>query len=544
VKPAAFTIPFCCLLLLCTLHSAAQDGLEVILTRVNTLIKKGDYAEAVNSNNRMLQLAESRNDCFYTSMATYKAAELQSFLKNNALSKKYIYDGMKKAAQCGDADTVYWLCIRHLGALYFGEQQKDSAFFYLNMAYGLIKGSQRYSRIASTTGMMAETLRHLHRDMDGAERYYNISMDNAVLSNDYEALGYACMRYGSFLCNERGKCSEGVVFTEQALKLFDANNDTEGIMFALRSLANDYLTAKNFAQSRIAMRRLLVMQDSLFKTQVAEKSAYYHELYETEKKDLELKAANTKRNNLIIAFTAIVFVTAIVLALLYNRNKLRKKMEAEKNLAASRLLRFKAVIDTEEKERERIARELHDGVGHLLSSAKLNVSAIEDMQGENIQLVNNAMQIIDEALAETRSISHNLVPAALTQLGFTASIKQLVRKLNQAGKVKVQLSMDDSIVINDQPKAIAIYRIVQELLNNTLKHASANNIQIDITLQNNFLMLVIKDDGAGFNTAGINKSKGMGWKNIYTRVELLNGSINVHSAINTGTSTTIQVPHE
>jgi len=534
-------------LLCCTLLPAvclAQDGLALLFTRVNTLIKSGDYAGAVQTNNQLLHQAQSANNCYYSSMATFKAAEIQSFLKNDSLSKQLIYDGMRRAARCTGADTVYWLCIRHLGALYFGRQQRDSAFYYLNTAYQLIRGSQRYSRIASTTGMLGETMRHLYNNMDSAEAYYKISMHNALLSNDYEAIGYANLRYGSFLCNARGNCGMGIPYTEKALQLFDAHHDMEGIVFALRSLSTDYLANKDFDRSRTTMKRLFKTQDSLFRQQVAEKAAYYHELYETEKKDLALKAAAVKRKNLVITFIAAILIAAVVLVWLYNRYKMRRKIQAEKNLAAERLLRFKAVIDTEERERERIARELHDGVGHLLASAKLHVSAIDDIPGDDGQLVTNAMHIIDDALAETRTISHNLAPAALTQLGFTAAINQLARMLNQTGRLRVKLLMDDGVAVNNQSKATAIYRIVQEVLNNTLKHASASLININISVQGNNLIVQVKDDGKGFDTTTITQSQGMGWKNIYARVELLNGHINIHSVINAGTTITIQIPHE
>lgn len=536
----------CILILLWLTASAsalrAQGSLADDLRQVGVFIKKGDYAEAVHRNTRLLKRAEESGDCYYQSMAVFKAGELNLFLQDKQHAIQDFREGIRLYETC-KIDTAYWLCLRYLGATYFGLSQGDSALHYLNEAYNLVKNTTKYSLIASTAGMIGEVYRDVFKNNEKALPYYDISLQNALRSNDYEALGYAYLRYGSFRVNQLKNCA-GNALLEKALALFEEHEDMEGILFVTKSLAINYAQCNEPEQAAQTTRKLLKLQDSFFKKQVADKAAYYRELYETDKKDLALKAASVKRQQLTYIFIALLAVSLSVLAWLYHRYKAKKKAETEKQIAAERLLRFKAVIDTEEKERERIARELHDGIGHLLTGAKLNVSAMETASQGNKALAENAMKILDEALAETRTISHNLMPATLSELGFNNAIQQLARKINKAGQVHINLELQDDVAIRSRFIATTIYRIIQEALNNMLKHAGATLISIQMNEAQGMLILNLSDNGKGFDTNNIRQSEGLGWKNIYARVEVLNGSIDVHSIFHQGTHIHITIPHE
>jgi two-component system NarL family sensor kinase len=527
--------------------SFARQPMDSLLSLTEKLIKQADYAEAVKINNELLKLAEAGKDCFYEPMAVFKTGELYSLLKNDETAIKYFHIAMQKAADCKN-DTVYWLCNRYLGGMYFGRPEKDSAFYYLQKAYLLVKDSKKYSLIASATGMLANTMWDRFKNMQEAEKYILVSLQNAKLSNDYQALGYANLRYGGFLFKQN-KCLESLPYYKEANRIFVENKDTEGMLWSQKSLVLSYIICGEKNKTYSEYSKFIKLQDSLFKVETAEKAARYRELYETEKKekenalkDLQLKEEARRRKTLTIGFISGIILLASIFLLLYNRYKLKKKNETEKRLAEEQLLRFKSVIDAEEKERERIARELHDGVGHLLSSAKLNVSAIENVSDENTDLVNHSMKIIDEALEETRTISHNLMPSALQELGFAAAIKQLVRKINAAGKIKVELNNEELIPQIEKTKATALYRIIQEVLNNMLKHSQADKIEIDFSNDQNKQVLQITDNGKGFDATTIKDSSGIGWKNIFSRAEMISGNMQVNSVIGKGTTVTVETP--
>jgi two-component system, NarL family, sensor kinase len=523
-----------------------QTNFQLLLKTTDSIYTTGDYAAALKNNNEMHKLAEVENNCFYTSFALFKGAELNAQLKDNQKAIQLLHTGLQLAKKC-NADTVYWLCTRYLGGIYYTEATKDSCLYYLTRAYELSKSKNWYARIASTTGMLAGAYIFLFNNKEEGKKYYEISMKNALMSNDYEAIGYAHLRWGGFRCSD-GDC-EGLKMVERSYEIFKTHHNAEGEVWALESLLSSYNYCGTKKQLYETGEILKQKKDSLFQKQTADKTAQYRTLYETEKKEREnlLKEAQLKnekqlRKLMLFAFAAVLLLLSLIFYLLYNRSRYKQKTAAAQLMAEEKLLRLKEVVQAEEKERQRIARELHDGVGHLLSSAKLNLSVIEEQDDETKTAVENSMKIIDEALEETRTISHNLMPSALTELGFIAAIQQLARKINRAGKVKVKLQTDQENLDLNETKSTALFRIVQEVLNNMLKHADATSISISLNKNEQVLHLSIGDDGIGFDVNNINSSSGIGWKNIFARADMIHAAININSEVGKGTTVQLQIP--
>jgi signal transduction histidine kinase len=278
--------------------------------------------------------------------------------------------------------------------------------------------------------------------------------------------------------------------------------------------------------------------------------------YETEKKEIEntklqkeneikeLKIAQQRSDwkFLLVLFIVIGFVLILTSIFIILRYKQKQKSELIKENSRQEKLRFKAVIDSEEKERTRIAKELHDGLGQLLSSAKLNISGLEDgIPKEDEYLLQNSLTIIDDAVKEVRNISHNLMPTALMNYGIIEAITGLVSKINDSKQIIVNFNKENFNINLDKENEIALYRITQEVLNNMLKHSKAKNIDIVFFNTNNNININIKDNGIGFNTEEIKDSKGIGWQNIYSRVSMLNGKILINSQIGKGTDVHINI---
>ena len=260
---------------------------------------------------------------------------------------------------------------------------------------------------------------------------------------------------------------------------------------------------------------------------------------ENEIKNAELKAKEAKQKQQLYIFLGVVLLILILVIFFFYKRKLAEKERAtqlEKQ-------RFKAVIEAEEKERVRIAKELHDGLGQVLSTAKLNVAGLEgNVDKEDEVLVSNSMSLIDDAVNEVRSISHNMMPVALTSLGLTSALEQLIKKINESGLLVVESKFNNLENRLDSSTEIAVYRVIQEVLNNMIKHSKANKIVVFIEKLSNRLNIQISDNGVGFNTNDIDKSKGIGWKNIFSRVSLLNGNVDVNSSPGKGTNLSVSVP--
>jgi len=196
-----------------------------------------------------------------------------------------------------------------------------------------------------------------------------------------------------------------------------------------------------------------------------------------------------------------------------------------------------AVIEAEENERKRFATDLHDSIGPLLSSINLYLSALSKskLSERNEQIISSSREIVNETLINIKEISNNLSPHVLNDFGLVNAINSFISKINLSKTINITLDSKNLEERINQQIEVVIYRVITELINNTIKHAEANNIQISLSRENNSLNLIYIDDGKGFDPDEINsESTGMGLYNILSRIKSLNGSHNIQSNPETG----------
>jgi signal transduction histidine kinase len=317
-----------------------------------------------------------------------------------------------------------------------------------------------------------------------------------------------------------------------------------------KKIGINYERLHDYKNAALFYSNLSAMKDSLFQLEMTKNLAEMKTSYETEKKEaenirltreneiqfLKLQTEKKVRQNTVISIISGSVFIILLLLLLFVRFRLRKKAEMEKKETEQQKLRFKAVIEAEEKERIRIAKDLHDGLGQLLSTARINVAGLEgEVKKEDEVLLNNSLRLIDDAVKEVRSISHNMMPATLIEFGLIKAVQNLADRINQAGLMTINLFIGDVPEKFEQSTEIALYRIIQEVLNNMIKHSNARNILIELRKDNSRILLKIKDDGKGFDVKEINRSQGIGWKNIFSRLSIINGNIDIQSQPGAGT---------
>ena len=164
------------------------------------------------------------------------------------------------------------------------------------------------------------------------------------------------------------------------------------------------------------------------------------------------------------------------------------------------------------------------------------------MTPDNHQAFERSMDMLDSSIKEMRRVAHNMMPESLVRFGLNTALKDLCNDINQSGALKVNyqsLGMGDVVI--DQTISITLYRIVQELLNNTMKHSGARMSIVQVTKSNNQITITVEDDGKGFDTSRLNENNGMGWTNIRNRVEFLKGILSVTSKTEEGTSVLIEL---
>jgi signal transduction histidine kinase len=207
-----------------------------------------------------------------------------------------------------------------------------------------------------------------------------------------------------------------------------------------------------------------------------------------------------------------------------NQQKIR---ELEDNMKMNSM---RSVIEGQETERERIAKDLHDSLGGLLSTIKLQFDQVSSKNENlhNMKEYGKAYQLLDTAVEEVRTISRDLQPGSLQNLGLIPAIKDLVNRFEGENNPDIDFQYYNIPEKLDKMISLSIYRIIQELLNNSLKHAQANEILIQINSEDNELVIQYEDDGVGFDQNNL-KRKGMGLENIKSRVNYMHGNINIES---------------
>ena len=216
------------------------------------------------------------------------------------------------------------------------------------------------------------------------------------------------------------------------------------------------------------------------------------------------------------------------------------------NLREQEIKSMNDALEVQENERRRIASDLHDRLGSMLSTVKIYFSSVEEQidnqKEQNKEQYNKANSLLDEACEEVRKISHNLISGELVKFGLVSALNQMVKTIEDAGSLKIKmlaLGMQNRL---DSSVEIMLHRIIQELMNNILKHSKASEVLVQLNRTENNLNIVIEDNGVGFNIESAKTKDGMGLKNIETRVKKLNGKVFIDSGKGRGTTTIIDIP--
>jgi signal transduction histidine kinase len=204
-----------------------------------------------------------------------------------------------------------------------------------------------------------------------------------------------------------------------------------------------------------------------------------------------------------------------------------------------------AIINTEENERKRFAKDLHDGLGPILSTVKMSLSALTDrIKDESGSVIlNNTNHLVNEAISAIKDISNNLSPHVLSNFGLSSAISAFTNKINQTKTVEIDFKSNMETQRLDNDKEVVMYRAVCELINNSVLHSGASRIEIELNKHEKFITLQFYDNGRGFDTSSLSKedTKGMGLSNIETRVKTVEGVFILESTPGKGTSALIKL---
>jgi signal transduction histidine kinase len=347
---------------------------------------------------------------------------------------------------------------------------------------------------------------------------------------------------------EKGNYKKAIaILNELAKSSTDANNAIEEDFYEI--LAEAYYKTGDYKKAADTYSKLIPVKDSSFKTETNEMIAEQEVSYKTAQKERQLsenklqlvqKDLQLQKNRYYMYYTvAALMVALLIVALLFIRSKHKKRMHAQqlKSIQHQKELQLlQALMQGEEKERSRIAKDLHDGVAGMLAAVKMHFSSIPGsddlMQVEGYQ---QGMKLLNEATQEIRKTSHNLMPEVLLQHGLDEALRRYCNNVNNSKVLQIQYDSWGEIGRFHDSFELSVYRIVQELINNIIKHSKATQAIVQLSQQEEILSISIEDNGIGFS-GNDNGKDGMGLRSLQSRIEAMNGKLEVESSQQSGVS--------
>jgi len=247
---------------------------------------------------------------------------------------------------------------------------------------------------------------------------------------------------------------------------------------------------------------------------------------------------------MLSSWTGVLISVIMLASLLFIKRIFNIQKQVDELRKQNEVKILAAIIETEENERQNFAKELHDGLGPLLSSVKMAISAcsVNTNAEEAKKIILNAEKLIDESINSLKEISNKLSPHVLNNFGLLKAIKSFVAKLPLQGQPNIHIRGNIENKRFPYSIEVVMYRIVGELIVNSLKHANAHNIYIDLNLEGNILKLKYIDDGVGFDMNNPEfEQKGMGFSNILSRIRSLNGTVNFYTKPDEGLKVEVEI---
>jgi two-component system NarL family sensor kinase len=274
--------------------------------------------------------------------------------------------------------------------------------------------------------------------------------------------------------------------------------------------------------------------------------ALLHQEKKIDKLEIQNEQLKSNKKNILLIVATIITALTILLAFSgYKRYKLKKEKQIQQEIYNQKQISAQNILNAEENERRRIASDLHDGIGQLMSAAKMNLSAIQSAipfaTNDQELVYNKAINLVDESCKEIRTISHNMMPNALVKAGLDSALKAFIYQMDNSN-LKINLYTEGLQNRLNANIETVLYRVIQECVNNVIKHAEATQLDISLIKEDEGIAAMIEDNGKGFDTTNKTTIGGIGLKNISTRIEFLNGTVEWKSAPEKGTLIAIYIP--
>jgi signal transduction histidine kinase len=531
--------------------------------KADILSKRGKSEEAITT--------------YITTLEAWKASDDER--KNQAVAIYYtkissIYYGLKQFDKAlnydklslsaflkeNNEESIAWAYL-YVCQDFIQLNQMDSSVLYLAKAKPLVLRLNNH-RLNFEYYDKQGTISSKKNDYRTAISYHEKALAEAKFENykfrtlsTQRAIGFCYVRLGEY------DAARKILLT--ALPAAIAGTYTDEKMRILQELATVEEKTKNPTKALNYLKEVLSLRDSINLDNSKKAVAEIENKYQSAEKEKEILKLNADKqiqvlslkqksilNYILIGSVAALFIISFVgyrnirhrqqISKQQNRIDLQRINELEKD---KQLVAVDSIIRGQEEERSRLAKDLHDGLGGLLSGVKFSLSNMKDnliITPDNMSVFERSLDLIDTSIKELRRVAQNMMPEMLTKFGLNEALKEYCNTINSAKLVTVKyqsLGMETRL---DKSIEIIIFRIVQESLNNIMKHAAASEAFVQIIRDENRLNIVVEDNGKGFDTGLIENNIGAGLSNVRSRVDYLKGQLDVHSEVGKGTLINIE----
>ncbi len=521
---------------------ANDENLETLVNfaRANLYNLNGEYDKALSLYLKTLPNFEKSGNKRKVRTVLGNIGVLYSSLQNFEMAEKYYLQSEKLSIELDDKWGLSQ-AYNGLGIIYSSRKEYEKALDYTLRSEKIARecGDTQTEILAAQT--IAEVYFAHYKDFAKAESYALKALKTA------EEMGYpgniaAILNSLSNISFHQGKYE---LCKSYALKAIES--DTTDMNVYSNMAANIVRSGVRTGDIELALKYFDIYRHVIDFRATREYQNALMDMevkYETEKKELKLNILEKQRKFAFAIAALLAVLTLLILVILFFRFRVinhRKKMAEQKVIQLEKekqLVATQSVLDGENAERARIARDLHDGLGGMLSVVKLNLTNMKGnafIPESDVPAFHNALEMLDGSIRELRRVAHNLMPESLLRFGLKAALTDFCRNIEH---VTLHFFGDERRL--EEKIEIAVYRIILELVNNALKHSEAQQINIQIIVENDRINLVVQDNGKGFEQEITDWNKTTGLNSIKSRVESLGGKMELFSAPGKGTEIQVE----
>jgi len=438
----------------------------------------------------------------------------------------------------------------NIGLIYADMNRFDSALMFSFRSVEILKklpGTPVYLKLARVYNNIGMVYRKMNK-IDEALKNYLISESYDKYFNNNQTKAVVIGNIAECYLT-KNNYFEAQKYYEKKLALANEADSDDDKRIAFDGLAKVFEGLGKYREAYDYQSKSIDLNKKQYNIQSTQKIAELENKYNNDAGERKIEKLTGEKNiqdlklqqQRIILFSVIglaflIIIFSIIIFNFYKQKQIRKRM-------------LTTVIETEEKERKRFAEDLHDGLGPLLSSVSLYMNELKsdrhDPQKKE-EFINYSNDLLDDAILNTRTIARNLMPVVLNDFGLSNALKSFCQKLQKSDSVDISILCSEENKRYPTVVEISLYRVILELINNTLKHAGASKIIIKITESDKILNVHYTDDGCGFDVASRmnDKNAGLGLNNITNRIHSVNGKCNIQSEIDKGISVNIEVNYK